>query len=163
MPSYVVGDATRPYLAGPAVIAHVCNDVGAWGAGFVLAVTRRWRAPEEAYRRWFRDKHAEDATPPEFSLGAVQWVPVQSDLWVANLIGQQGLRRAKAVAPVRYDAIELTLSRLATLALAHQASIHMPRIGCGLAGGTWDKIAPLIERQLESQGLSVTIYDLERA
>lgn len=39
------------------------------------------------------------------------------------------------------------------------ASVHMPRIGCGLAGGTWSRIEPLIERRLISAGLSVTVYD----
>jgi hypothetical protein len=28
------GDATSPQAKGPKVIAHVCNDIGAWGKGF---------------------------------------------------------------------------------------------------------------------------------
>jgi hypothetical protein len=36
----------------------------------------------------------------------------------------------------------------------------MPRIGCGLAGGTWDRIEPLIHERLLSAGLHVTVYDL---
>src|SRR5262245_22379163 len=47
----VRGDATAPRVDGPKIIAHVCNDVGGWGAGFVLAVSRRWPEPERAYRR----------------------------------------------------------------------------------------------------------------
>jgi hypothetical protein len=43
---YIVGDATAPEDR-PAVIAHVCNDVEAWGKGFVLALSRRWKAPEQ--------------------------------------------------------------------------------------------------------------------
>lgn len=37
----------------------------------------------------------------------------------------------------------------------------MPRIGCGLAGGTWDRIEPLIAHRLVEQGIPVTVYDLE--
>jgi hypothetical protein len=37
----------------------------------------------------------------------------------------------------------------------------MPRIGCGLAGGEWSKIQPLIEKQLVSHSVRVTVYDFE--
>ena len=36
----------------------------------------------------------------------------------------------------------------------------MPRIGCGLAGGTWDKIEPLIQSNLSDKEIAVTVYDL---
>jgi hypothetical protein len=35
----------------------------------------------------------------------------------------------------------------------------MPRIGCGLAGGTWDKIEPLIQSALIKKNIDVTVYD----
>lgn len=35
----------------------------------------------------------------------------------------------------------------------------MPRIGCGLAGGTWDRIEPLIQANLIDPGVAVTVYD----
>jgi len=46
--NYVRGDATVPSVKGVKVIAHVCNDSGGWGKGFVLALSRRWPEPEEA-------------------------------------------------------------------------------------------------------------------
>ena len=46
---YRVGDATAPVADGPKIIAHICNDIGAWGRGFVLAISRRWPEPEKAY------------------------------------------------------------------------------------------------------------------
>lgn len=36
----------------------------------------------------------------------------------------------------------------------------MPRIGCGLAGGRWDRIEPLIVATLSAAGIEVTVYDL---
>jgi hypothetical protein len=33
---FVRGDATSPRARGPKLIAHVCNDLGGWGKGFVL-------------------------------------------------------------------------------------------------------------------------------
>jgi len=41
------------------------------------------------------------------------------------------------------------------------ASVHMPRIGCGLAGGTWDQFQPLIEETLLAANIPVFIYDSE--
>jgi hypothetical protein len=41
--------------------------------------------------------------------------------------------------------------------------IHMPRIGCGLAGGTWDQIEPFLEEHLVSTGFDVRVYDLPAA
>jgi hypothetical protein len=39
------------------------------------------------------------------------------------------------------------------------ASVHMPRIGCGLAGGKWEKIEPIIQKHLCDGGIDVTVYD----
>lgn len=44
----IAGDATVPQAKGPKLIAHVCNDRGGWGKGFVLAVSARWPEPERA-------------------------------------------------------------------------------------------------------------------
>ncbi len=38
---YIKGDATQPQAGGNKVIAHVCNDLGGWGKGFVMAISKR--------------------------------------------------------------------------------------------------------------------------
>lgn len=152
--SYVRGDATVPSVKGVKVIAHVCNDLGGWGKGFVLALSRRWPEPEAAYRAWHRARAGND-----FGLGAAQFVQVGQDLWVANLVGQRGIRTGGKGAPVRYEAIDTALGLLADKAVGLGASVHMPRIGCGLAGGRWDRVEPLVEARLVSRGLAVTVYD----
>jgi hypothetical protein len=35
----------------------------------------------------------------------------------------------------------------------------MPRIGCGLAGGKWSRVEPLITERLVRRGIAVTVYD----
>ncbi len=151
--TYLTGDATAPHGTGARIIAHVCNDIGAWGAGFVLAVSRRWSLPEEDFRRWYREGQG-------FSLGAVRIVPVEPSLYVANMIGQNGIRRAGGLPPIRYDALETCLLALAERAVELSASVHMPRIGCGLAGGKWEKVEPLIVAALVAKNVDVTVYDL---
>lgn len=153
--TYVRGDATRPHGDGPRIIAHCCNDEGKWGAGFVLALSKRWPQPEADYRDWYRQ-----GPGAGFVLGATELVRVEPDLWVANMIGQHGIRRSGGVAPIRYDALGMALGLLADHAQILQASVHMPRIGCGLAGGTWNKVEPLIAQNLTGRGVPVTVYDL---
>jgi O-acetyl-ADP-ribose deacetylase (regulator of RNase III) len=152
--TYVAGDATTPLGKGVKVIAHVCNDMGGWGKGFVLALSRRWPEPEADYRRWHRERAGND-----FGLGAVRLVRVDTRLWVANMIGQHGVRTGSKGPPVRYDAIEEALTVLGTRALELGASVHMPRIGCGLAGGRWGKVEPLVLERLSTRGVRVTVYD----
>lgn len=152
--TYVRGDATVPLGGGPRLIAHVCNDIGGWGKGFVLALSRRWPEPEKAYRAWHRDRAAND-----FGLGAVQIVPVERYLWVANMIGQRGIRTGSKGVPVRYEAIDTALTGLAEHARDLGASVHMPRIGCGLAGGKWSRVEPLVTERLVKRDIAVTVYD----
>ncbi|WP_371497884.1 macro domain-containing protein [Kitasatospora sp. NBC_00374] len=153
--TYLRGDATAPQAKGPKVIAHVCNDLGGWGKGFVLALSRRWPEPEAAYRRWHRERAGND-----FGLGAVQLVQVGPALWVANMVGQRGIRTGRSTGvPVRYEAIDAALGRLGPQAARLGASVHMPRIGCGLAGGRWERVEPLVRARLTEQGVPVTVYD----
>jgi O-acetyl-ADP-ribose deacetylase (regulator of RNase III) len=168
---YLVGDATQPQGEGPKLIVHICNSFGGWGRGFVLALSRRWRAPEFAYRAWSRDgvwvdevtrkvydKHKGEYTgetrtydfQTKFGLGRVQYIQVEKDIEVANMIAQNDR--------VQYFAVERGLKRIARWATRRGQTLHMPRIGCGLGGGTWDRIEPLISEQCK--GLEVFVYDL---
>lgn len=153
---YVIGDATQPRLFTEnkpfAIITHVCNDIGAWGAGFTGALSARWPNVEQAYRQIL-----------QYRLGDVHLVKAeeQQGIWVANLIGQHGVGSKSGMAPVRYWAIETGLARLAEKCRPAYESIHMPRIGCGLAGGLWYAISEIIARTLVANGYSVTVYDLE--
>jgi len=150
--TYLIGDATAPNDSGPGVIAHVCNDSGGWGKGFVLAISRRWPEPEAAYRRWARSSQ-------NFGLGMVQLIKVDDYLGVANMVAQHGYASPANPVAIHYDALAQCLSKLAGR-IEKGTLIHMPRIGCGLAGGTWDQIEPLLEEHLASAGFDVRVYDL---
>lgn len=151
--SYLKGDATQPIGAGNKLIVHICNDLGGWGKGFVLALSSRWAAPEREYREWAKSKEG-------FSLGQVQFVQVEPTLWVANMVAQQGVRpNAQGEPPIRYAAVGEALAKAGDFAASMQASVHMPRIGCGLAGGTWPQIEPLIHDGLIAKNIDVFVYD----
>ena len=148
------GDATAPVGSGPRIIAHICNDIGGWGSGFVVAVSNRWDEPEKNYRAWYAGRDNND-----FGLGAVRFVPVAEELWVANMIGQHTMMATPEGPPICYDAVERALEEVAAFALIRRGTVHMPRIGCGLAGGTWTKIGPIVQQQLLNRGVQTFVYD----
>lgn len=153
---YIVGDATTPIGNGIKIIAHICNDVGCWGSGFVIAISKKWSCPEKKYRKWYYDR---ERNP--FVLGKVCLVKVENDIFVANMIGQRGITyKPHSSPPIRYEAVRDCLNILRSHAQSLNATIHMPRIGCGLAGGRWDMIEPIIQEELSNHNISVTIYDL---
>ena len=152
---YTVGDATEPQIPGNKIIAHICNDIGGWGRGFVLAISELSPAPERAYREWYQGREQND-----FALGAVQFIAVSPEIIVANMIGQHGIRKMGGTPPIRYDAVETALETIGQKALETVASVHLPRIGCGLAGGSWNKIEPLIEKRICIKDVAVFVYDL---
>lgn len=160
---YVKGDATIPRGGSHRILVHICNDVGAWGAGFVLALSKRYPKTEQQYRIWFRSKT--DGRLP-FKLGEIQMVELQSDLAVANMIAQSGLKHeadkdGKTIPPIRYDALKNCLEKVAKEAKDRNSSVHGPRLGAGLAGGDWNEIEKLLKETLIDRGINVTIYDLE--
>lgn len=151
---YIQGDATAPSGEGHKIIVHICNDLGKWGKGFVLAISQRWKQPELEYKAAFSSSN-------QPSLGDVQFIEVGDFITVANMIAQHGIRRrnGSSLPPIRYDAVQQGLETVAVYAKQFNASIHLPRIGCGLAGGKWEKIEPIINDTLCQAGLSVTVYD----
>lgn len=155
---YVIGDATNPVTPGNRIIAHCCNDAGYWNAGFVRALSQRFHQPETAYRRW-----AQNNTPIPFALGQVLFTKIKTGLCVANIIGQHGIRSQSNPRPIRYHALREGLVRVRELALNHNATVHMPRLGAGLAGGHWDVIERIVNEELCAYGVSVTVYDLPQS
>lgn len=147
---YVVGDATAPEGSGPRIIAHCTNNLHAWGAGFVVAISHRWPQPEAHYR----------ANPAE--LGAVEFVEVEPELWVANMCAQHGFPTRERPVAIDYDALAICLDTVAIEAHGLGASVHGPRFGSGIAGGRWKIIEALIEKRLVANGVDVTIYDLPK-
>jgi len=158
---YRIGDATQPSRGdGTKIIAHIVNDRGGWGRGFVSALSKRYQGPERWYRQWARGKHPESGP---FKLGAIQVVPVLPDLCVANLLAQHGYRSVENPIPLNYLALRRCLVQLADIAERDGASVHCPRLGAGLAGGNWSQIEALLETHLLTRGIPVTIYDLHHA
>jgi O-acetyl-ADP-ribose deacetylase (regulator of RNase III) len=77
------------------------------------------------------------------------------------MIGQRGIKTGSKGPPIRYEAIEKCLFQVEQKATELSASVQMPRIGCGLAGGKWSKIEPIINKVLCENNVLVCVYDFE--
>ncbi len=146
--TYLRGDATAPLGEGRKLIAHVVNDCDVWGAGFVMAISKRWPEPEHCFR-----SHRK-------ALGSVQFVPVEHDTHVVNMCAQQGLPSAARRVALDYRALAMCLDALADTAKANGASVHCPRMGCGIAGGDWTRVESLLLKHVCARGVAVFVYDL---
>lgn len=165
------GDASLPMGSGPRIIAHIVNDQGKWGAGFTYSLSRNWPEAERDYRLWhrYRTNITLDRTKG-FHLGNVRYTLVQGGtadtanpeepLWVAHMCAQEGLIGGVNRRPLRYDALGACLMDVAVFADLVKASVHMPKIGSGLAGGDWDIIKEMLYDAFDRNSIKYVVYEL---
>jgi len=163
--TYLDGNAVEPIGLGNKIIVHCCNDVGAWGAGFVLALSKKWPHVEEKYREWF--SYLSITSRP--FLGQIQIVYAEDGITVCNLIGQRDTGTitigCTEISPIRYEAIYEGLVRLRERIVkstkTDTISLHMPRMGCGLAGGNWDDVLSCINKVFWNMDIDIFVYDFK--
>lgn len=155
---FLKGDATRPTVNGKKIVAHIVNDATPnWGGhGFAQAVKRNWPVAQEAFRKWVQEN------PGRLSLGSLHIVDVDSETAIASMVCQRGYGSSPKTR-LRYFALETCLRHLNQIAAERSASIHMPRIGSGQAGGSWFLVQELLTDVLLSEKAPVFVYDLPYA
>jgi O-acetyl-ADP-ribose deacetylase (regulator of RNase III) len=148
------GDATVPRGAGRKLIVHIVNDATAnWGGGgFAVAVRRAFPEVQDAFKEWAADSRG------HLRLGAAHLAQATEDTWVASLVAQKGYGHS-AKPRIRYAALREGLEVASKMAAELGASVHMPRLGCGQAGGTWDVVEELVRAAFVTAGRPVTVYD----
>ncbi|WP_336233991.1 Appr-1-p processing protein [Enterobacter bugandensis] len=141
---YLSGDAAEP-LKKNTVIAHIVNNKGKWGKGFVLSLSNKYSAAKEYYLNSFKGNNI-----PE--LGMVDFVKVdaQEQIFIANMYAQNGIKKNvnDKKQCVCYASLEVCLEKLSDFALVNRLSVQMPRIGAGLGGGDWNIIESLILKKI---------------
>ena len=152
--AYLFGDARRPRGTGKRIIAHIVNDgTPNWGGGFALEVAKTWNFVQEEFRDWVEHDRS------NLSLGNVHWANIEEDLSIVHMVAQRGYGRSHRPR-IRYAALSDALDQLHEIASEQGASIHMPRIGAGQAGGNWELIRELIDERLVRRGTPVFVYAL---
>ena len=151
---YLRGDATDPRGTDPRILVQVVNDKAiTWGKGFSVAVKKKWPSAQREFTEWVFAKRS------EFKLGGVYWTKLQDSLELGSLIAQHGY--GPSLFPrIQYSALQDCLSEVASRAKQTGASVHMPRIGSGEAGGDWNIVCEIVDEMLCREGIAVTVYDL---
>ena len=130
------------------VIIHQVNCQGRMGAGVAKAISTKWPIVRKQYLEFCKGKSPEDL------LGEVNLVKV-NDSWgsdcqyVANAFAQLDFRKRSDVGNkcyTDYDAFKKCIVKIRYLDLPG-FPIAMPyMIGCGLAGGDWEKIYGILDK-----------------
>ena len=152
--TYVNGDATKPVRLkedSDVFICHITNNLGGWGAGFTGALSARWPEPEMVYRNSWDDGRV--------ALGVIDIVRTEELISVVNMCAQNGYRSASNPVAVDYDYLGECFATLDKFVSEQKGNceLHMPRIGCGLAGGKWDKVLEVMEQSVPK--VPIVVYD----
>lgn len=156
--NYVNGDLFDNIPESPIVIAHVCNDKGAWGAGFVIPLADHFPTSKHCYLEWHKNgSPVQGALSTEFcKRGGTQFVETEGNVWVANMVAQTlGGER-----PLFYNDLALCMDRVAYFVfsqLENKGEIICPMFGSGLAGGDWNFVEKLIEDCWTRKDIDVTV------
>jgi hypothetical protein len=155
------------------VVPHVCNDVGAFGAGFAGRLASEWPKAKYSYMKSMNGLSYKDR------LGLTQLVQIMPYLHVANMVAQRGLRSKDNPIPLRmshltfcmkevhnwilrekfYYGNEHRVERAKTRDRNLNIEIHCPTFGSGLAGGNWEFIKTLIEEIWCDNDIKVVVYN----
>ena len=164
---------------GKKIIIHVVNTLGGWGKGFVLDINKRYgKDIGKQYRVWHKERNNMELQPNnernKFKLGGVQIIEVSENILIGNMLAQIGVKgnkkrsknhnnsEQKEDIPLQYEALRQCLENIVVECKEREIqSVHMPRIGCGLAGGNWDIVKPMIEEIIcLNGGIAAYIYTI---
>ena len=151
---YHEGDATIPGGTRQKIIAHIVNDkTPNWGGGgFAVSLRKRYPVTQKDFKEW------SILEKDNLCLGRSHFVTISDGLHAFSMVAQHGYG-ASANPRVRYRALETCLTNLRYRAEKLEASIHMPRIGVGNAGGDWSVIEEIVLDTLVNEGVEVNVYD----
>jgi len=157
---YIKGDATNPITKNNVIIPHICNNIGMWGAGFVLALSNKWPNTRKEYLKWYQTLLDGKDNDNVFELGNVQYVNVDyvNNIFVLNMIAQNNIKNKFNQNPIDYEALDKCLKKLSVSILGLNYEVHMPKIGTGLAGGDWNIIEEIIIHHLINNNIKVVVY-----
>lgn len=173
MINYIDGNVLDHKRNKKTILIHVNNDCGGWGSGFVVPLGKKYPLAEDSYRKWYEDgftKPLSGLGQIPFTLGRIQLVKVEPDLYIGNMIAQSqpGGCSIKVdddevyVRPIRLECLEECLYRVAAAAKKLDAEVIGPAFASGLAGANFkSEVEPLINKCLTRFGIQTTIYILK--
>lgn len=141
------------------LIAHGVNCQGVMGSGVAKALYEKWPEVKTQYLAYYND--TDWVVEPDEYLGLVHFAYLSSNLIVANCFTQQNYGTDGQVY-LNYTALDQCLETLKERSFVTEMhEIAMPKIGCGLAGGDWNKVRTMIEDRFRNSNITIYVYSLE--
>lgn len=138
---------------GYVLIPHVCNNIGGWGLGFVVALSKWCKTPERVYR-----------SQKNYPLGHNIYARCDKHpkpIWVVNMVAQSGTVSLDNPRPLNYEALYKCMENIGLGIKSNDNpenyTIVAPKFGSHLAGGNWNIIEVMIEELWKD--LEVHIYE----
>ena len=135
------------------VIFHQVNCRKAIGAGLSGQIIQHYPIVAERYYDTFKNHEVE--------FGQLQYVTVADGLMVVNSFSQESYGNAAKTGKVYTDEDVLVRNIIFVCKnFLHSAEVYIPwKIGCGLAGGNWNKIlVDIIDKSNDIDNLTIVKY-----
>lgn len=132
----IKGDILKAFKRGEIdMLAHGCNCQGKFGAGIAKQIAEQY--PIVKY--WY--------DTALLILGSCQIVNTNNGQFIANCFTQNKVGNAYITKRTYLDYKSLTkcMKYINNFCLDHNLSLGMPKIGCGLAGGSWRRVKGILE------------------
>lgn len=138
------------------VIIHGCNCFCTMGAGIAAQIKKVF---PKAYEADLTTRKGDKDKLGGYSIGReiVGNSFFHDELVIVNAYTQFNWARQND-APVDYDAISSVLSKVDKSFPHPKTRFGLPRIGCGLAGGDWEKVEDIILDKLGHRDTTVVVY-----
>lgn len=141
--------------SGADILCHQTNYVGVMGAGIAYAIKTKLLTPEQymEYQRYCQ-LHG------SMALGSVQFIHLSNGQYVANVFSQDDFYSKRKDTITDYEAMEKALIKVDKFAHANGLTVAIPGyMGCGIAGGDWEKVRRIIRRVFKfSQTNCIIVY-----
>ena len=154
--SYHKRDLCSPcFEEGDNLILHVVNNVGKFAKGVAASIARDYPSAKRDYENWMR------YSKPE--LGSISVSFCKRGAWnfsIVHLLAQGGLPSKNNPHPCDVDKLAVCLDTVSRLAAGSDVPVtfHIPKLGCGYGGATWDVVEHIVSEHLV--GGEIHVYEV---
>jgi O-acetyl-ADP-ribose deacetylase (regulator of RNase III) len=138
-------------------IAHGVNCQNTMGSGVARALFMKYPNVKASYHTFFEAKLANSlglpVLPQDF-LGEIDYANVHDGKIVLNMFTQENFGGGDRLY-LSYEALEKCFQKVVDDGTIKELAI--PKIGCGLAGGDWDKVKKIINK-VTGDDVSIVVY-----
>jgi len=138
-------------------IGHQVNCYGVMGGGLALQIASKYPEVLRSYQDFIKDYTYFNKSRRGL-LGICQTTSIGGNCWIANLFGQYNTGGG---VQTDYNALATALSELeAKMLYIGKYKVALPvNLGCGLAGGDWKVVLPIIQKVFEKSEIELTLVE----